>query len=262
MNRRIGSLVAAVLTVATLPALAQWLNYPTSGIPRLPDGKPNLSAPAPRKPDGKPDLSGIWMAESQNRKYSLNLASDFNPEQVPIQPWAQALTRERMAGAHERERPGTNCLPMGIPVLDLTGVGGVPLKIIQEPELVVILYEAGRFRQIFLDGRSLPKDPNPTWLGYSAGRWDDDTLVVDTAGFNGKTWLDGVGHPATDAQHITERFRRRDFGHLDLQLTIDDPKAYTAPWTVKLPWQLFPDTDLLEHVCNENEKDLKHMVDK
>jgi hypothetical protein len=128
----------------------------------------------------------------------------------------------------------------------------------------VILYEAQeQFRQIFLDGRTLPKDPNPTWLGYSVGRWDGDNLVVDTIGFNGKTWLDNrAGHPSTDALHITEQFRRRDFGHLDLTLTIDDPKAYTQPWTVKETMQISPDTELLEFVCNENEKDLKHIVGK
>jgi hypothetical protein len=138
-----------------------------------------------------------------------------------------------------------------------------PIKVIQEPGLVVILYELlGDFRQIFLDGRTLPRDPNPTWMGYSVGHWDDDSLVVDSAGFNGKTWLDAQGHPSTDALHLAERFRRRDFGHLDLTLTIDDPKAYTRPWAVNLPLQLLPDADLLEYVCNENEKDLKHMVGK
>ena len=145
-------------------------------------------------------------------------------------------------------------------MLDL-GAAVQPLKIIQKPGLVVILYESfGENRQIFLDGRSLSNDPNPTWLGYSVGRWEKDVLVVDSTGFNGKTWLDLVGHPSTDALHIIERFRRRDFGHIDLQLTMEDPKAYTKPWTVAAPLRLFLEGDLLEFVCNENEGDLKHMV--
>ena len=149
--------------------------------------------------------------------------------------------------------------------LDASGAapGAYPLKIIQEPDLVVILYEdSGEFRQVFLDGRILLKDPNPTWLGSSVGRWDGDTLVVDSKGFNDKIWLDLAGHPTTDALHITERFRRRTFGQLDLQLTLNDPKAYTKPWTVTETLHLVPDNELLEYVCNENEKDLKHLVGK
>jgi hypothetical protein len=158
-------------------------------------------------------------------------------------------------GAAHREESTSNCLPHGVPKIDTN----LPFKIIQEPGLVVILYEVGRFRQIFLDGRTLPKDPNPTWLGYSVGWWDGDALVIDTAGFNGKTWLDSVvGHPATDALHVIERLRRRDFGHLDIEVTVDDPKAYTRPCTVTLPTE-FNDTELLEYVCDENEKDVRHM---
>jgi hypothetical protein len=166
-----------------------------------------------------------------------------------------------MTGAHASEYPGANCLPLGLPIIEPQP--GYPLKIIQEPDLVVILYELyGGFRQIFLDGRTLPKDPNPTWLGYSVGRWDGDAFVVDTAGFNGKTWLDLAGHPSTDALHIIESFRRRDFGHLDIQFTVNDPKAYTRPWTVTFWMQLQADTELLEYVCNENEKDRKHLPGK
>jgi hypothetical protein len=259
MKRRIGSVVAAMLAIASVPAAAQWLNMPTKGIPRTKDGKPDLSAPAPRKPDGKPDLSGIWRNEQQNYRGG-NLAADFKPGELPIQPWAEALFKEHMTEAGQSETPAARCLPFGIPIADTSFY---PLKIIQEDELVVILNESfGLFRQIFLDGRTLAKDPNPTWMGYSVGRWDGDTLVVDSAGFNGKTWLDRRGHPTTDALHVIERFRRRDFGHLDLQLTIDDPKAFTKPWSVELPQQLAVDTELLEYVCNENEKDLKHTVGK
>ena len=259
MNRRTGSLVAAMLTIATLPGAAQWLNIPTKGIPRTKDGKPGLSAPAPRKPDGKPDLSGVWMGDTQNLKYETNLGADFKPGELPIQPWAEKLTKERIPGGSES--PPARCLPPGVPILDNNHN---PIKIIQESELVVILYELfGQFRQIFLDGRTLPKEPNPTWSGYSVGRWDGDALVVETAGFNGKTWLDVMGHPTTEALHVTERFGRRDFGHLDIQLTIDDPKAYTKPWTVALlPMQFDGDNELLEYVCNENERDVKHMVGK
>jgi hypothetical protein len=259
MNRRTGSLVAAILAIATVPTAAQWLNYPTPGIPRTPDGKPNLSAPAPRK-DGNPDLSGIWRGDRQNTKYFDDVSVDFKPGEFPIQPWADALNQERRAGFQQKERPDANCIPIGVPqYYDV----GAPFKIVQEPGLVVILYEPfGAFRQIFLDGRPLPKDPNPTWTGYSVGRWEGDTLVVETTGFNGKKWLDQGGHPTTDALRTTERFRRPDFGHLDIQFTVDDPKAYTKPWMLNLPHLLFADTELLEFVCNENEKDLKHMVDK
>jgi hypothetical protein len=198
VNRRICSVLAAILTVASIPCGAQWLNVPAKGIPRTKDGKPDLSAPAPRKADGKPDLSGIWNGDTpalQNMKYLSNLAADFKPGQLPIQPWAEALTKARTPGGSEW--PPAHCLPPGVPVLN---TGNRMLKIIQETDLVVILYEVfGQLRQIFLAGRILPEDPNPTWLGYSVGRWDGDVLVVDTTGFNGKTWLDVMGHPTTEA---------------------------------------------------------------
>jgi hypothetical protein len=252
-----GKLVSLLL-LACAASPAQWLQIPSKNTPRTKDGKPDLSAAAPRKPDGKPDLTGIWGTEGP--KYLANIAADFKPGELPIQPWAETLTRERMTGIHAAEESNANCLPQGVPRIDATPN---PFKILQEPDLVVILYEAfGQFRQVYLDGRALPKDANPTWLGYSVGYWDGDTLVVDTTGFNGKTWLDQAGHPTTDALHVTERFRRRNFGHLDIQVTIDDPKAYTKPWTVTEPMQLLADTDLIEFVCNENEKDLKHLGKK
>jgi len=237
---------------------AQWLQVPARNAPRTRDGKPDLAAPAPRKADGKADLSGIWGTASA--KYLINIAADFKPGELPIQPWADALTKERMTGIHASEESNANCEPPGVPRIDNTPN---PFKIVQEPDMVVVLYEAfGQFRQIFLDGRRLPTDANPTWLGYSVGRWEGDTLAVETNGFNGKTWLDQAGHPATDAMHVTERFHRRDFGHMDLQMTIDDAKAYTKPWTVTEPMVLLPDTDLIEYVCNENEKDLRHLGKK
>ena len=262
MNQRTGSFAAAILIMAAVPAAAQWPNVPTKGVPRAKDGKLDLSAPAPRKPDGKPDLSGIWrFRDPQDVKYLNNLASDFKPGGFPIQPWAEALTQQRMTDAGQSERPSAHCLPNGVAEFDT--LGQYPFKIIQESDLVVILYEAmWQFRQVFLDGRMLPKNPNPTWLGYSVGRWEGDVLVVDTAGFNGKAWLDEMGHPTTDALQVTERFRRRDFGHLELTLTIDDPRAYTKPWSVDLSKQLAVNTELLEFVCNENNRDLEHLVGK
>lgn len=260
MNRRTSLPAIAILMVASVTATAQWLNLPAKGISRTKDGKPDLSAPAPRRPDGKPDLSGVWNGAAQNWKYITDLLADFQAGEVPIQPWADAVTKHRMTDAGAGERPQANCLPGGVPMQDAHPV--LPAKIIQESDLVVILYEAHGIRQVFLDGRTLAKDSNPTWMGYSLGRWDGDTLVVETTGFNDKGWLDLTGHPSTDALHLTERFRRRDFGRLDLELTIDDPKAYTKPWTVKEVWEIDPGGELIEYVCNENEKDLKHMGGK
>jgi hypothetical protein len=259
MNRRSVSLVAVILTIAVSPSAAQ-LNVSTKSIPQTKDGKSDFAAPAPRKPTGKPDLSGVWKGDGRNRQYQVNLAADFKPGEFPIQEWAEILTRHRMTDAGAMERPNTHCLPAGIPIADAHPI--LPAKIVQEPDLVLVLYEAHPFRQIFLDGRTLIKNPNPTWMGYSVGRWDGDTLVIKTAGFNGKMWLDLSGHPSTDALHITERFRRRDFGHLDLQLTIDDAKAYTKPWTVTESWIISPGDELQEYVCNENEKDLNRTASK
>ena len=249
----------ALLLLTLCPiAAAQWSQVPGKGTPRTRDGKQDLTAPTPHKADGKPDLSGIWGTESA--KYLVNIAADFKPGELPIQPWADALTRERMTGIHAAEESNANCEPPGVPRIDNTPN---PFKIVQEPDMIVILYEAfGQFRQVFLDGRKLPADANPTWLGYSVGRWDGDTFVADSTGFNGKTWLDQAGHPTTDALHVTERYHRRNFGHMDLQITIDDPKAYTRTWTITEPMVLLPDTDLIEYVCNENEKDLKHLGKK
>ena len=247
-------LAAILLTGVSLgPVLhAQWINLKTPGIPRTADGKPDLSAPAPKTPDGKPDLSGIWDAD---RSYLVNIAKDL--KDVPMRPEALALFNQRKDGARAKEEPDANCLPQGVPKID---AAPVPWKLIQGPRQVTILYEAfNLFREIFTDGRELPKDPNPTWLGYSVGRWDGDTLVVESNGFNGKTWLDQAGHPTSDALHVTERFRRKDFGHLDLEITIDDPKMYTQPWTVKESPRLFADGELLEFNCNENERDIRHI---
>jgi hypothetical protein len=236
-----------------VPLGAQWLNFPTPGLLRTPAGKPNLSAPAPKTADGKPDLSGVWEhLNARTTAYYLN-GIDF-----PWQPSAKALFQER-AGNNQKDNPESRCLPRGLPKAEAFDIH----KIIQTPGVIVILYEYGTtFRQIFTDGRELPKDPNPTWMGYSVGHWEKDTLVVESNGFNGKAWLSFQGNPITDALHVTERIHRRDFGHMDIQITIDDPKAYTKPWTTELHPELIPDTELIEFVCNENEKDLSHLVGK
>ncbi len=248
--------VAIVFLMCT-PAWAQWAKVPSPAIPRTSDGKPNLSAPAPRLPDGKPDLSGIWETKPG---YVANLALDLKPEDVPFQPWAKAVYDERKDGSHSREDPPAHCLPQSVPRIT---AAPAPWKIIQTPGFVTILYEAFTlFRQIFLDGRELVQDYPPTWMGYSTGKWEGDTLVVDTKGFNGKAWLDQLGKPSTDALHVIERFRRKDFGHMDIQITIDDPKAYTKPWTVTEEARLATGTELMEFICQENNRDLEHLPGK
>ncbi|MBZ5578715.1 MAG: hypothetical protein LAP40_19305 [Acidobacteriia bacterium] len=248
--------IALVVLVMAVPLEAQWLRFPTPGIPRTADGKPNLAAPAPRTQDGKPDLSGVWQPKAG---YISNIGQDLKPEDIPLQPWAAALYRQRRAN-ESKDDPTGHCIPGGVPRADAVPY---PFKIVPAPGMMLILYEAVlSFRQIFLDGRALPKDPNPTWMGYSVGHWDGDSLVVETTGFNDQGWLDNDGHPATDAERVTERFRRRDYGHLDIEITIDDAKAYTRPWTVTLPLTLLPEGELIEYICSENNKDVEHLVGK
>ena len=245
--------VAAVVLLCGA-ASGQWINLPTPGIPRTADGKPNLRAPAPKTADGRPDLSGIWRTSAGG--YLQNLARDL-PE-VPFTPWAAALFKERQAN-NGKGRPSERCLPHGVTDFDALGT---PTKFLQMPGVMVILFESyNHYRQVFTDGRALPVEPQPTWLGYSVGKWEGDTLVVDTIGFNDLTWLDDGGLPHGEALHVTERFRRRDFGHLDIQITVEDPQAYTRPWTVTIPKELMPDTELIEWIC-ENEKDYSHLVGK
>jgi hypothetical protein len=246
----------AGLCGATALASAQWLNVPSPGIPRLPDGKPDLSAPAPKTPDGKIDITGIWRPTT---KQFIDIASGLKPGAVPFQPWAEVLFQQRRAN-ESKDDPTGNCIPGGVPRADAVPY---PYKIVRADKMILILYEAVHsYRQIFTDGRALPKDPNPTWMGYSVGRWEGDDFVAETTGFNDHGWLDNDGKPASDALHVTERFHRKDFGHMDIQITIDDPKAYAKPWTVTEPLKLLADTELLEYVCNENNKDLQHLVGK
>jgi hypothetical protein len=263
-------LVIAISAPVAVPLGAQWLNYPTAGVPHTPDGKPNLSAPAPRTADGKPDFSGIWEMEHnrpcppegcldlQFAQEVLNIGWSLK-DGLPHQPWAADLAKARQASLG-KDNPITHCLPVGIVELQT-----IPLlrKIVQVPGLFVILSEHNAsYRQIFTDGRPLPIDPQPSWNGYSTGKWDGDTLVVETTGFRDGIWLDLSGDPLTDAAKITERFRRVNYGRMEVQVTVDDPKAYTKPWTVNLKQVLALDTDLLDYICLENEKDLKHMVGK
>jgi len=239
---------AGVLTLLVCSvSAAQWLNYPTPGIPRLPDGKPDLSAPAPRTSDGKPDLSGIWRGAGPI--YRFNIAQDLNAED--IQPWAEALFLQRVRD-NRKDSPLARCQPVSVPFHNFFNL----TRIDQTPGLMMIVYESPNspHRTVFTDGRDLPKDPNPSWLGYSIGRWEGDTFVITTAGFSDLGWLDSAGHPQTESLRITERLHRRNFGRMDFEMTIDDPKVFTRPFTIKTERLLAPDTDLLEDFC-ENEID-------
>ncbi|MBZ5635035.1 MAG: hypothetical protein LAO55_18085 [Acidobacteriia bacterium] len=256
--------VGTVLLAGT--AAAQWLNYATPGTPRLADGKPNLSAPAPRLADGRPDLSGIWAAECAlydgggcfTRSLFFDLAKDLKPDDVQMTAWASKIQAQREGRDHVDD-PYGYCLPPGVPRIDF---GGGPFKVLQTPAITAILYETlvGMiFRQVFTDGRPLMAAGEPTWLGYSVGRWDGDTFVIDTTGFKDGGWLDTKkARPNSDALRVTERFRRTDFGHMDLSITITDPKAYLKPWTVKTTLELQPDTELIEAFCDQHEKTMEH----
>ena len=247
----------AVLTLAftalAATAFAQWTDVPPSPGPRTPDGRPDLSAPAPRFPDGTPDLSGVW---NPPNGYVRNIARDLKGE-VPFQPWAKALYDERAAGLHWKKEPDANCLPQGVPKVL---VAPAPWRIVQTPRIVFFVHEAfNLWWQAFTDGRQFAAhaDVTPTWHGYSTARWDGDTLAIDTRGFNGEVWLDQLGKPSTERLHVTMRLRRRDFGHMDIQIAIDDPGAYTAPWNVAVEVALQPDTELMEFICLENERDTR-----
>ena len=257
--------LSVVFAAVVAPLAGQWVNHPTRGLPRTADGKPDLAAPAPRSREGRVDLSGIWLSEPDPNgtrggiegivapRYMVNIMADLKPQEMPFQPWAEALFKQRAANLL-RDNPMIRCLPAGVPRLDAYTH---PYKIVQTPELVVILYESQTmFRQIFVDGRELPKDPEPSWMGYSVGRWDGDVLVVDTVGFNDQTWLDGLGHPHSEAMRLTERFKRVNIGRLEIEVVIDDPKAYTRPLKYMQPQALLPDTELLEYICAENAKSI------
>jgi hypothetical protein len=271
--------ILIALLAAPAFARAQWINHRTADIPRTPDGKPNLSAPAPREADGKPNLSGLWQTlsappevlkrlipdvtngagEEPLSQYFINIFFDFKPDQAPIRPAAAELFRQR-AQTFMKESPISHCLPEGMPMVEMAPA---PYKIVQMPGVTLMLYERDTtFRQVFTDGRKLPKDPQPSWLGYSVGKWEGDSLVVDSVGFNDRGWLDARGHAHSEDLRLTERFHRLNFGEMEVRLTIDDPKTYTKPFTIALQQRLLPDTDLLESFCAENEKDATHVDGK
>jgi hypothetical protein len=251
------ALVAAALLSGV--ANAQWLNQKLPSTPRLADGSPNLSAPFPRTADGKPDLSGVWEVVGDRvmptdgrirSKYVYDIASDL-PGGAPFQPWAKTLHEQRQNGLGVGA-PTERCLPHGIPDAMLTRT--LPFKIIQTIGVTIILFEEfNNWRQVFTDGRALPVDPQPAWVGYSVGSWDGDTFVIRTSGFNDKSWLDAGGTPHTEALKTTERMKRIDFGHMQIEFTFDDPKTFTKPWSATVKFNLLPDTDLLEFHC-DNEK--------
>ena len=280
MNARtvLTAILSTVLVLGTAAsATAQWVHHPTPGLPRTGDGKPHLTAPAPVTAQGTPDLSGVWQADAapipelmrllpggQNglgedipSKYFINLLADFAPGKEPLQPAAAAAVAGLSVTNISKDDVGINCLPAGVPMFMTVPA---PFKIVQTPGLIVMLSEADTsFRQIFMDGRAHPADPQPSWLGSSTGRWDGDTLVIETVGFNDRGQLDAMGHRHSSALRLTERYRRRDTGHMDMQLTFDDPGVFTQPVTVSLGVGLRADTDLIEYFCAENEKD-KHRI--
>ncbi|HET9271602.1 MAG TPA: hypothetical protein VFO31_25670 [Vicinamibacterales bacterium] len=239
--------ILALLLAAGTDAQAQWLKLPTPGIPRLPDGKPNLAAPAPRTADGKPDLSGLWRNDGGDRLYN-NIAVDLKPGDVA--PWADAIYQKRKL-EFGKESMETQCLPMGPQYL--TTKYRI-FRIVQTPAMILMLFEDMVHRTIFMDGRTLESDPNPTWLGYSVGRWDGDTLVVESNGYSERVWLDFDGHPHTEALRITERYARRDFGRIDVQVSMVDPKAYPNGIRFTMPMKFQPDTEMLEFVCENHSR--------
>jgi len=257
----------AAFVIIALPgaASAQWLEYPTPGVPRTAEGKPDMTAPAPHTADGRPDLSGMWGWETrancgahcndfQISREFINIAATLKGP-LPYQPGVADLVKRRTTA--QDEDPNAHCMPRGAPRI---WTDDYYKRIFQVSDRVVILTERNmQYRQIFTDGRPLPLDPNPTWNGYSTARWEGDTLVVQTIGFKDDLWLDANGNPMTGAAKLTERIRRPNYGTLEVDMTIDDPKSYTAPWTVKLTQPLVLDSELLDYYCLENEKSLAHM---
>ena len=249
-----------VLGLASI-AQAQWVKLPLPGTPRTEDGKPNLSAPAPRASDGHPDLSGIWLSSRQFTNPKGRGLERFMPPggRAPMLPVAEKFYAEITGnGRFDAADPSERCLPDGVP----NHMIPLPIKIVQTPGVILTLFEEfAVFRQIFTDGRKLPVNPQPTWFGYSVAHWENNTLVVESAGFNDQTYLDGEGLPHSEDLRITERYTRPDFGHLVIEFTFTDPKNYARPWTATIPFNLMPDTELIEHLC-ENEKDLVNMYRK
>ena len=243
----------AIMLVSVASSVhAQWLKYPTAGIPRTADGKPDFSAPAPRTADGKPDFSGVWGFDGGPSMFYL--PAGLKPSE--IKPFVADLLRER-GESFGRGDQQVRCLPEGP---RFNHFPALPRKIVQTSSLIVVLSEDLTFRQIFLDGRPLPENPSPSFMGYSVGRWEGDTLVVESVGFKDTTWLDFAGNPHSEALRLTERYRRVDFGHLEIEESFRDPDIYSRPLTARVKATLVPDTDLLEYVCAENEKDRDKLI--
>lgn len=266
--RDVLALVIIAAFGAPAPGLGQWVHYPTAGVPKKADGTADRRAAAPRLPDGKPDFSGIWHAAAINQcvpatgafcgleiggsPLALDIGKDLAGG-LPFQPWAAQLVKQRFS----KDDPHVRCLPDNPP-----RTWGMPhlTKLIHTPRLLVLLYEVNAmYRQIFIDGRPQPEDPNPSWNGYSTAKWDRDTLVIQTTGFRDDLWIDMNGAPLTSAGKMTERLRRPNYGTLEVEITIDDPKAYTRPWTVSIEEELELDTELIDEICLENEKSWQHM---
>lgn len=264
------ALVIVGMPLASTPLAAQWVHYPTTGVPRKADGNVDWSAPTPRLADGKPDFSGVWTSDevdprrpgvppnprdATTSRRMVNLGVEL-PGGLPYQPWLAALVKERTAN-RAVDDPHIRCLPD-----NFLRAYGMPhlLKFVHSPNLLLVLNEwnAG-YRQVFTDARPLPEDPNPSWQGYSSAKWSGDTLVVDTIGVRNGTWIDWNGSELTEAAKVREEMRRPDFGHLVIQVTVDDPKAYTKPWTVTIKERIIVDTQLIEEICLEDEQSLKHM---
>jgi hypothetical protein len=287
MRHLFPSRATVAFAILSTPLAAQWFKYPTAGAPRKPDGKVNMSAPTPRQADGKPDFSGIWTTAEPNRsraglsspkqtvtpkepqppideespadatasRQMANIGIDL-PGGLPYQPWQVPIVKERTDNL-AKDDPHIKCLPdnflraYGLPHL---------LKFVHTPNLLVVLNEMNAgYRQVFTDARPLPEDPTPSWQGYSSGKWSDNTLVIDTIGLRDDTWIDWIGSVVTQAAKVREQIRRPDFGHLEIQVTVDDPKAYTKPWTVTLKERIVVDAELIDEMCVENEQSLKHM---
>ena len=253
------------MMIALLLLLAQWLDYPAKNIPRTKDGRPVLTAKAPKTHDGRPDLSGVWMPDNTPGvngtngeplpKYFIDVTSGMKRADVPFTREGAAAFQRNLED-NEKNDPISHCRPTGVPGLDTSPI---PFKIVQTPGLAVILYEGDTvYRQIFTDGRKHAETTIPAWLGYSVGHWEGDTLVVETSGFNDKSWLDRIGHTHSDEMKVTERLHRRDLGHMDIMITVDDPKTFTRPISYTQPVTLTPDSDLLEYFCTDNEVDSAH----
>jgi hypothetical protein len=236
-----------VLPALVTPLAAQWLSHQTPGIPRNANGKPNLTAPAPRTGDGKPDLTGLWSG--------FNGGADLKVDDAQL--WARALVQER-ADNFGKDNPRYRCLPEGPTNAD---GAGVMRRILQTPAMIAILYDDLSYRQIFMDGRALETDPSPSWMGYSVGRWDGDTLIVESVGFNDRTWL-ARNFPHTEALRMTERYRRTDFGHLEIEATLQDPAAYARSWTFRATAQFAADTEMIDARCDPAESGREHWTGK